>query len=69
MNAWVVMGNEIPHNERNIDASLVATVYGLTGDYDDRVSYTSWYHAIIIYSENYQFNSFGSKSYEFLDRE
>ena len=41
MNAWVVMGNEIPHNERNIDASLVATVYGLTGDYDDRVSYTS----------------------------
>ena len=62
------MNNSISHNERNIFTTASAMVSGLTSDYDDRVLHHACYHATILGSDKYQFNHFGSKSYEFPDR-
>ena len=61
--------NDISCNERSIAATISATVFRLTSDYDDQVLYRACYHKTMLCRKNYQFDYIGSKSYECLDRE
>ena len=61
--------NDISLNERAIVATASTMVSGLTSNYYDRFLCPAHYYTIALGSYNYQFIHFGSKIYEYLDRE